>query len=49
MPLIHNEASGTRFGFGLFIAAALMLVLVMVATNFGHTGLSTNAMWIAGP
>jgi hypothetical protein len=49
MPFIHNEASDTQFWFGLSLAAALMLVLVMVAASFGRTGPATDAMWMVGP
>jgi hypothetical protein len=48
MPSIHNEASATRFWFGLSIAAALMLLLALVAANFGHTGPVTDAMSMVG-
>jgi hypothetical protein len=43
------EGSATRFWFGLFIAAALMLLLALIAANFEYTGQATDAMSMVGP
>ena len=49
MSFTDTEASAKRFWFGLFIAAALALVLSMVAANFEPTGPVTDAASMVGP
>ena len=49
MSFIDNQASATRFWFGLSIVAALALLLALVAANFEHTGPVTDAVSMVGP